>query len=106
MADAPDPPADEARHRRRLKFRQRDDHAVELFREAQEHLDDAERVDRILIWLGRFYNPYIDAPIVDPGTRRRVLEALERGEADEARRLLEERLRLYARIDEAGDPPG
>jgi hypothetical protein len=95
---------DEAGHRRRLKFRQRDDHAVELFKEACEHLDDAARVDRILIWLGRFYNPYVNAPIVDPDTRRRVREALERGDADEARRLLDGRLQLYARFDDV-DPP-
>jgi hypothetical protein len=94
---------DEATHRRRLKFRQRDDHAVELFKEAREHLDDVARVDRILVWLGRFYNPYVDAPIVDPATRRRVLEALERGDADEARGLLDVRLRLYARFEDA-DP--
>lgn len=104
MVDAPNPPPDEAQHRRRLKFRQRDDHAVELFKEAQEHLDDFARVDRVLVWLGRFYNPYINAPIVDPETRRRVLEALERGDTEEARDLLEGRLRLYARIDDIEEP--
>jgi hypothetical protein len=104
VADGSAPSPDEARHRRRLKFRQRDDHAVELFKEAQEHLDDLDRVDRILIWLGRFYNPYIDAPIVDPATRRQILEALGRADVDEARHLLEGRLRLYARIDETGEP--
>jgi hypothetical protein len=99
-----EPSEEEARHRRRLKFRQRDDHAVELFKEARERLADPPAVDRILISLGRFYNPYIDAPIVDLDTRRRVLEALERGEPEVADALLEERLRLYARLQDADEP--
>src|SRR5438093_7892810 len=50
-----------SRQRRGLKFRRRDDYAVELFREAQANLGDLRRVDRILLELGRFYNPYINA---------------------------------------------
>jgi hypothetical protein len=88
----------EARHRRGLKFRKREDYAVELFREAEAHLSDIARVDRILLELGRFYNPLLDAPIVDLGTRRRIIELLEARQPDEARRLLDERLALYARI--------
>src|SRR5262245_13385985 len=60
----PRDPDEEGRHRRGLKFRKRDDHAVELFREALGKLEDVRRVDRILLELGRFYNPYIDEPIV------------------------------------------
>jgi hypothetical protein len=97
---------EQAQHRRRLKFRRRDDYAVELFREAEARLDDIARVDRILLELGRFYNPYVDAPIVDLQTRRRVLEALQEGDRDLARTLLGERLRLYAHLDEKGDEPG
>jgi hypothetical protein len=98
VADASE---EDLKNRRRLKFRQRDDYALELFKEAQDNLADAPAVDRILVLLGRFYNPYLDAPIVDLDTRRAVLEALERGEPDVARRLLEERLRLYARFQDA-----
>jgi hypothetical protein len=87
---------EQARHRRGLKFRRREDHAVELFQEARQHLDDLPRVDRILLQLGRFYNPYIDAPIVDLETRRRVLEALERGDRTAAAHLLDARLALYS----------
>ncbi len=96
-----DPPGEEAeeRHRRGLKFRKRDDYAVELFREAQAHLTDIARVNRILMELGRFYNPLLNGPIVDLGTRRRIIEFLEGGKSDEARRLLDERLNLYARIE-------
>jgi hypothetical protein len=101
VADEPIDPSREQGYRRGLKFRRRDDYAVELFREALDHLDDRDRVSRILLSLGRFYNPYVDQSIVDPATRRRVLEALEAGEADAARQLLDERLKLYARSDEA-----
>lgn len=100
MADPEPPSPDDEKHRRRLKFRQRDDYAIELLKEACEHIDDAARVDRILISLGRFYNPYVDAPIVDSGSRRRVLEALDRGDVGEARAVLDSRLRLYARFDD------
>lgn len=88
-------------HRRRLKFRQRDDHAVELFREARARLDDTERVSRILLELGRFYNPYVDAPIVDVGTRREILLALEAGDRAAALALLDARLTAYTGTDPA-----
>ena len=96
---------DEERHRRRLKFRRREDHAVELFKEAQACLADVARVDRILLELGRFYNPYIDAPIMNLATRRAIVEALGTGDRVTALRLLEERLRLYVSVDKGGDGP-
>ena len=99
MADEPPREDAEERHRRGLKFRKREDHAIELFREAQAHLTDIARVNRILLELGRFYNPVIDAPIVDLATRRRIVELLEARRTEEAQRLLEERLALYARIE-------
>ena len=96
MADSEPGDADERRHRKGLKFRRRDDYAVELFREAQANLEDLQRVNRILLELGRFYNPYINAPIVDLATRRRIIELLERSEVEEARQILDERLTLYS----------
>jgi hypothetical protein len=104
VADPPIDPSREQGYRRGLKFRRRDDYAVELFKEALEHLDDRDRVSRILLSLGRFYNPYVDQSIVDSTTRRSVLEALEVGEVVRARTLLEERLRLYARSDDREEP--
>lgn len=96
-------PEEERGHRRGLKFRKREDYAVELFRQAQSSLDDVGRVDRLLLELGRFYNPYANAPIVDLATRKRIVELLREGDAGEARRLLDERLALYAGTEEAGD---
>ncbi len=102
MAERPVPgegdDAEIGRHRRGLKFRKRDDYAIELFREAQAHLIDIARVDRILLELGRFYNPFVNGPIVDLPTRRRIVEALQAGQEDVARTLLDERLALYAGI--------
>jgi hypothetical protein len=92
--------AEEGRHRRGLRFRRRDDYAVELFKEAEDHLADIPRVDRILLQLGRFYNPYSDTPIVDLATRRRIVESLQQGDEATARRLLDECLTRYVR------PPG
>ena len=100
MGDEPIDPSREQGYRRGLKFRRRDDYAVELFQEALAHLDDRDRVGRILLNLSRFYNPYVDQSIVDSPTRRRVLEALDAGDAEQARALLDERLRLYARFDD------
>jgi hypothetical protein len=95
--DGPGEGQEENRHRRGLKFRRRDDYAVELFKEAQTNLADVARVDRILLELGRFYNPYINAAIVDLDTRRKILERLAAGDQEEAARLLEHRLTLYSR---------
>ena len=95
MADespSPDDSSETQRHRRGLRFRKRDDYAVELFKEAQANLQDVARVDRILLELGRFYNPLLDGPIVDLATRRRIVELLQSSRAEEARRLLDERL--------------
>jgi hypothetical protein len=97
VTDADDAAHQEERHRRGLKFRRREDYAVELFGEARANLADLPRVDRILLELGRFYNPYIDAPIVDLATRREIMESLRRGDSAEASRLLEDRLALYSR---------
>ena len=73
------PPEEERRHRRGLKFRKREDYAIELFRQAQASLGDVAQVDRLLLQLGRFYNPYVNAPIVDLETRKRIVALLERG---------------------------
>src|SRR5215475_439842 len=98
--DARDEPTETERHRRGLRFRKRDDYAVELFKEARAHLDDIARVDRILLELGKFYNPLVHGPIVDLGTRRRIVEHLQASRTEDARRLLDERLALYARVEQ------
>jgi hypothetical protein len=100
--EARDDAPETERHRRGLRFRKRDDYAVELFNEARAHLGDVARVDRILLELGRFYNPLVHGPIVDLATRRRIVELLQGGEHEEALKLLDERLALYARMEKDG----
>jgi hypothetical protein len=92
-----DTPGDRAYRRgfTRKRGDKSEDYAVDLFREAQAHLSDPARVNRILLELERFYNPLADGPIVPLATRRRVIELLEDGRRDEATRLLDERLALY-----------
>jgi hypothetical protein len=81
--------------RRRLKSRRRDDFALDLFRQAEASLLDIPAVARILLELGRCYNPLTNGPIVDVGTRRRILELVQAGREEEARELLDERLAAY-----------
>lgn len=106
--DDSSPPASEAEeiHRRNLKFRRRDDHAINLFREAKVRLTDIARVDRILLELGRFYDPLADGPIVDHATRIRIVEALRGGRTEEALGLLEERLALYTKFEAGTEGEG
>jgi hypothetical protein len=102
-------PADERAYRRRFKDKgdKRDDYAVDLFREALGNLDDPGRVSRALGELGRLYNPLADGPIVDLETRQQVVELLTVGLVEEARRLVEGRLRLYLPGGREGpDPSG
>jgi hypothetical protein len=89
--------------RRTLRSRRRDDHALDLFRQAESSLADLRRVDRILLELGRCYNPLTNGPIVELATRRRILELLQGGREAEARRVLDECLSAYARIEDRPD---
>ncbi|MGH7322104.1 MAG: hypothetical protein ACRELA_21115 [Candidatus Rokuibacteriota bacterium] len=96
--DRPKSPAEDLVFRRG-KLRKRDDEAIDLFREALANLGDIPRVKRILLELGRFYNPVLNGPTLDLPTRRRVIELLESGRAEEAGHLLDDCLREYTRAD-------
>jgi len=106
MADElPGATPEERAYRRGFRQRNRqDDYALDLFREARAHLGDPERVDRILFELGRYYNPLADGPIVDVATRGRIVTLLRQSQREEAERLLDERYRRYAPLDEVGPP--
>lgn len=97
MADEHPPNPGEDLVFRRGKLRKRDDPAIDLFREALDHLEDVGRVKGIVLELGRLYDPVSNGPILSPGSGRRVVEWLEAGRLEEARQLLEESLRTYAR---------
>lgn len=83
---------------RRGKLRKRDDPAIDLFREAQASLADIARVKRILFELGRLYNPVTNGPILDLARRRQLVELLESGAFEDARQLLEQCVKDYARV--------
>jgi len=69
---------------RRGKLRRREDDEVRMMREALANLDDGPRVRRILLELGRFYNPVTNRPVVGTETRRAVLMRLDAADADGA----------------------
>jgi len=85
--------------RRGLRSRRRDDHALDLFRRIETNLVDIRAIDRMLLELGRCYNPLTNAPIVDLATRRAIVEALEAGQREEAQALLASCLARYAPPD-------
>src|SRR2546422_5647330 len=106
MADEPALDAKYEGLRRGLRSRRRDDHALDLFRRAEANLADVRQVDRILLELGRFYNPLTNRPIVDLATRRSIVERLEAGRLDEARQLLDDCVARYAPPDGPAPPAG
>ena len=61
---------------RRGKLRKREDDEVRMMREALESLADVPRVGRLLLELGRFYNPVTNAAVLGPETRHRILTLL------------------------------
>src|SRR5262249_33713509 len=85
-SDPPDSAGERAYRRGFKRAHRREDYALDLFAEAERDLTDTARVSRILLELSRYYNPLIHGPIVDLASRRLVLEALEAGRLDEARR--------------------
>ena len=91
--------------RRGLRSRRRDDHALDLFRRIEANLSDVTTVNRMLLELGRCYNPLTDGPIVSLATRREIVESLDAGRHDEACRLLHECLTRYAPPIEASKAP-
>ncbi len=105
MAESPEEAAGDRAYRRRFTKKTGDkgeDYAVDLFREIDVHLDDVRRVDRLLLELGRFYDPLTNGPIVDLPSRRRVLELLTGGRPDEARAVVRELLTRY--VNSPGTP--
>lgn len=78
-----------------FRRRKREDHALTLIREIEESLDDIPRVRRILLELGRYYDPVLGGGIIDPPLQKAIITALEAGRLDEARALLKARYDAY-----------
>lgn len=94
MSDAT---AEGPRRDRGFRERKREDHALGLIEDLQSSLDDLSRVRRILLELGRYYDPVLGGGIMDLETQKAVVTALERGRPDEARRLIRARYDLYVK---------
>lgn len=76
-----------------------------MMREALASVGDTARVKRILLELGRFYNPVTHGPVVGPETRRAVITRLEAADLDGARAVLEAHLAEYLRLDDRQPAP-
>jgi len=94
MSEAGLPEGGEPRDRG-FRDRKREDHALTLIDQLRESLADLPRVRRILLELGRFYDPVLGGAIVDVAQQRAIVEALERGQVDRAQALIETRYELY-----------
>ncbi|HEY3066918.1 MAG TPA: hypothetical protein VGL09_14080 [Methylomirabilota bacterium] len=108
MADETGPEsAGDRAYRRRFTTKGVDkhaDYAVDLFHEAEQNLADVARVNRILLELGRFYNPLTDGAIVPLAMRQRIVGLLERGDHEEAATLLRDLLSAYTRAAATDTP--
>jgi hypothetical protein len=85
---------------RRGKLRKREDDEVRMMREALANLADVPRVKRLLLELGRFYNPVTNASVLGPATRHDMIALLESGDSEGARALLEAHLAEYLKLDQ------
>ncbi len=105
MSDDPSIDAKYQGLRRGLRSRRRDDHALDLFRRIEANLSDIQFVGRMLLELGRCYNPLTNGPIVGVATRRAIVESLEVGRREDAQKLLNACLADYAPPAEATPAP-
>ena len=82
---------------RGFRERKREDHALLLIDELRASLGDIPRAKRILLELGRFYDPVLGGAIADLPLQQRIVAALEAGRPEDARDLIESRYALYIR---------
>lgn len=80
-----------------FRRRKRQDHALVLIQELEESLADLPRVRRLLVELGRFYDPVLGGGIMDLPSQRAIVEALEAGRPDDARAVVRARYEAYMR---------
>jgi hypothetical protein len=78
-----------------FKARKRDDHALALIRDLLANLTDLSQAKRLLLELGRYYDPVLGGAIVEVRHQREIMEALEAGRIREAEALIQARYDLY-----------
>ena len=78
-----------------FKARKRDDHALVLIRDLLANLANLPQARRLLLELGRYYDPVLGGAIVEVRHQREIMEALEAGRVGEAEALIQARYDLY-----------
>jgi hypothetical protein len=95
--ELPSSPSGASKPRSGKGFRasKRQDHALVLIEELRTSLADLSRVKRILLELGRFYDPVLGGSIMDLPHQKQIMAALEEGRTDDAEALIDARYALY-----------
>jgi hypothetical protein len=78
-----------------FKRRKRQDHALALIQELEGSLDDLPRARRLLMELGRYYDPILGGGIMDLPRQQAIVRALEAGRLEDARSLVRARYEAY-----------
>ena len=91
------PGGGEGRPGKGFRERKREDHALMLIEDLESSLSDLSKVRRILLELGRFYDPVLGGSIMGVEHQREIVEALEQGRLQDARRLIRRRYDLYVK---------
>jgi hypothetical protein len=78
-----------------FRNRKREDHALVLIRELEQSLHDIPRAKRLLIELGRYYDPVLGGGIIELAQQKAIVEALEAGREADARALVQRRYDAY-----------
>jgi hypothetical protein len=92
------PPVEDGEDRGRgkgFKARKREDHALVLIRDLLASLGNLPQARRLLLELGRYYDPVLGGAIVEIRHQREIMEALEAGRVGEAEALVQARYALY-----------
>jgi hypothetical protein len=78
-----------------FKARKREDHALVLIRDLLASLENPPQARRLLLELGRYYDPILGGAIVEVRHQREIMEAVEAGRVGEAEALVQARYALY-----------
>jgi len=92
------PPVEDGEARGRgkgFKARKREDHALVLIRDLLANLENPSQARRLLLELGRYYDPVLGGAIMEVSHQREIMEALEAGRVGEAEALVQARYALY-----------
>jgi hypothetical protein len=78
-----------------FRARKREDHALVLIRELLASLGNPSQARRLLLELGRYYDPVLGGAIAEVRHQREIMEAIEAGRLADAEALVQARYALY-----------